>query len=187
MERLEYEGFEFFVGENMYYPREDTFFLLEEVMKLRGSLLEIGIGCGIISILYEKKKGEYVEGVDVCKEAVEIAKKNANINGSRAVFYESRMFSKVKNKFENVVFNPPYLSKLGEEGEGDETYLYDKGQIEEFITKAKEYGSNILILLSDANERFGEYMEKLEKNYEIEYKKSKRFFFEKLWCIKAKA
>jgi release factor glutamine methyltransferase len=101
----------------IYEPQEDSFLLREQVIKYsKGKVLDIGTGSGIQAIAAAKKADE-VLAVDIDSYAVEFADshaKGAGINNIR--FRKSDLFSKVKGKFNLIIFNPPYLpEEKGEE------------------------------------------------------------------------
>ena len=78
----EFMGLEFEVNKNVLIPRQDTEILVEEVMKdeYDGSrILDMctGSGCILTSLLYHGPNCSGV-GVDICKNALRIAEKNAD-------------------------------------------------------------------------------------------------------------
>ena len=110
----------FYVDQNVLIPRPDTEVLVEEIMKLYGkqkklSILDIGTGSGciIISILKERQKFRGT-AIDISKKALNIAKYNAKIHhlSNRIKFYKSSVDNFFKHKYDLIVSNPPYISKL---------------------------------------------------------------------------
>ena len=75
--------------------------------------LGTGTGCIIISLFLELNKKINVtgDGVDISDDALEIAKKNARYHNleDKINFFKSNWFSNVKNKFDIIVSNPPYI------------------------------------------------------------------------------
>ncbi len=142
------------VPEGVYYPREDSLLLAKalEKLKLKGkSALEIGCGCGFLSMLLAKRKAD-VTAVDMNPEAVEITKLNAHANKTHVHAFKSDLFSDVSGKFDLIIFNPPYLPV--EEGEKDVTYSGGASGLEtigKFIGQVKKHlnpGGGVLILIS---------------------------------------
>ncbi len=95
----------------------DTF-LLTDFLRLKGreKLIDLGTGCGVIPILLLLKHPELTAvGVDVLEENVEIALKNAEINGVSERFKAVKLNVKdVKERFKPasfdvVVSNPPFI------------------------------------------------------------------------------
>jgi len=99
----------------VYEPAEDTFLLLESIeVKPGDNVLEIGTGCGIIA-LECARLGANVTCTDINPYAIALAKSNYNRNKSlikgRFKVRKGDLFLKVKNyeKFDIIIFNPPYL------------------------------------------------------------------------------
>ena len=95
----------------VYEPREDSYLLQKYVQKYsKGLVLDIGTGSGIQAIT-ASKKADKVIATDINKKALEFAKLSSEIEKVNNIrFIKSDLFSKVpKNKFDLIVFNPPYL------------------------------------------------------------------------------
>lgn len=109
----EFMGLEFCVNEHVLVPRQDTEVLVESVLKVLepGSrVLDMctGSGCILISLL---KLGKSISGtgVDISKEALKVAEKNAEKMGVDAAFLHSDLFVQVEGKYDVIVSNPPYI------------------------------------------------------------------------------
>lgn len=113
----EFMKLNFYVDENVLIPQPDTEILVEEVIKSIDimeniEILDMCTGSGCIGISLAKNiKNTKVTLVDISKEAIEIAKKNAIQNGveNKVTFIQSDMFENVKGKFDIIVSNPPYI------------------------------------------------------------------------------
>ena len=117
----EFYGLNFLVSPDVLIPRPDTEILVEAAIKFCRNnsvkrVLDIGTGSGavIISIakeLAENKEIEFVS-IDVSKSALELARKNAKLNGLENIeFLNSSAFNKENYKEETlVVSNPPYIA-----------------------------------------------------------------------------
>ena len=110
----------FYVDKNVLIPRPDTEILVEEITKLydkqkKLSILDVGTGSGciIISILKERQKFRGT-AIDISKKALNIAKYNAKIHhlNNRIKFYKSSVDNFFKHKYDLIVSNPPYISRL---------------------------------------------------------------------------
>ena len=111
----EFMGLEFFVNEHVLIPRQDTEVLVEEVLKdgYGERIIDICTGSGCIAISLDKL-GHFKEvvGVDISKEALEVAKRNNEKLSASVNFIESDLFTNVENKtFDCIVSNPPYIRK----------------------------------------------------------------------------
>ena len=91
-----------------------TKLLLEfiEPLDLKGkTFLELGCGCGIISIL-AAQKGAFVTATDINQIALNALQENAKENQVNIEIIESDLFQKLQNRtFDFVVINPPYYPK----------------------------------------------------------------------------
>ncbi len=96
-------------GKMIYEPLEDSFLLEDQVKKFAGGkVLDIGTGSGIQAVAAAKKKSvKSVLAVDIQKEVIAHCKKT--VKKSKIKFRQSSLFSKVKGKFNTIIFNPPYL------------------------------------------------------------------------------
>ncbi len=111
-----YYGIRLELHPDVYEPAEDTFLIAETLDIKPGEMaLDVGTGTGLIALLMAKK-ARFVLGVDVNPLAVELARKNALLNGIRNVeFCLSDLFENVSGKFDVITFNAPYLPGEPEE------------------------------------------------------------------------
>lgn len=118
--RQEFMKLNFYVNENVLIPRPDTEILVEEVInfcnknvKKAYKILDLCAGSGAIGIaIATYVSNSQVTCVDISKEALEIAKKNAKLNNSSNIeFIKSDMFENVVGKYDIIVSNPPYIKK----------------------------------------------------------------------------
>ncbi|NJE54608.1 HemK2/MTQ2 family protein methyltransferase [Thermococcus sp. 21S9] len=111
-----YYGLRILLDESVYEPAEDTFLLAETLEVNPGeTALDVGTGTGLIALLMARK-AKHVLGVDVNPKAVELARKNALLNGIGNVeFRLSDLFENVSGRFDVITFNAPYLPGEPEE------------------------------------------------------------------------
>lgn len=109
------------VNENTLIPRFETELLVQKTIKYiskyfnrKVSILDIGTGSGCIAITLKKELDCNVDGVDISTGALEVAKKNNQINNTDVNFYESDVFSNINCKYDVIISNPPYIA-YGEE------------------------------------------------------------------------
>ena len=116
--KWEFYGLELFVDESALIPRFETEILVDEILKLdckKDKILDIGCGSGAISLaLAENLKKSYVYGIDINKEAIKLSNKNKEkLNLKNVEFFESDIFSNIKEKnFDIIVSNPPYIDEV---------------------------------------------------------------------------
>lgn len=128
-------GEDFIVNENVLIPRDETEILvrkaIEIVEKLKSrkvekrdttiqpfdhstiqpKVLDIGTGSGCIACIIAKLTDAQVIGIDISKDALQIALDNSSKLGlfNKAVFRKSDLFSNIREKFDLIVSNPPYI------------------------------------------------------------------------------
>lgn len=114
----EFMKLNFLVTKDVLIPRPDTEILVEEVIRKAENIsnpviLDLCTGGGAIAVSLAKYiKNVHICAVDISSKALEIAKKNAELNGvkNNIEFIESNLFDKIKErKFDIIVSNPPYI------------------------------------------------------------------------------
>lgn len=116
---VNFYGYKINVNEKVLIPRYETEFLVEKTIKysqeIFGSekvkILDIGCGSGAISIALKKELNCEVEAVDISKDALNVAKINSLENNTNINIFESDIFSNVKNKYNIIISNPPYIDR----------------------------------------------------------------------------
>lgn len=170
----------------IYEPREDSFLLLNEILKQKniGNALDMGTGSGILA-LELAKHAQNVVAADINKNAVKelnnLLHKN-KIHNIKSI--NSDLFSHISEKFDLIIFNPPYIPTTPGKVEFIDLDGGKNGTeiIERFLKNAANYlkdNGKILLLTSSLN-----------KNIKCLFKKSgfigkklaeKKIFFEKLF------
>lgn len=172
--KQEFMKLDFYVDENVLIPQPDTEILvekaIEEAKKIENvEILDMCTGSGCIGISIAKNiENAKVTLVDISKNAIEIAKKNALRNKveSQLTFIQSNMFEKVEKKFDIIVSNPPYIKtdvipKLDKQVQNEPHIALDGGKdglkfykiiIEEAQKYLKENGKLILEIGYDQKE-----------------------------------
>lgn len=111
-------GLKFIVNKNVLIPRFETEELVEQVVEYTKDLnkdkikiLDLGCGSGAIGLTLKSiLKDSEVTLTDISKDALEVAKLNANNLNLDVTFIESDWFSNVKlEQYDIIVSNPPYI------------------------------------------------------------------------------
>ena len=118
LNKKEFWSKKFYVNNNALIPRPETELLVDKLLKLfkgkKVSILDIGTGSGciILSLLSTLDKSLGL-GVDISKNAISVAKKNAcNHKLTNRVKFLNKSFEYVYNKkFDLIVSNPPYIER----------------------------------------------------------------------------
>ena len=118
----EFMGFDFYCTGDCLIPRQDTELLVmtaqeavekmfrEEQTALKVLDLCTGSGCVIISL--KRLCGEKIEalGTDISDPALNVARRNAELNGVRVEFRQSDMYDNTgETEFDVITANPPYI------------------------------------------------------------------------------
>lgn len=147
--------------------------LLENIpiTELRGEILEVGCGYGVVPIILSKVCEATIEGVDVNKRAISLALKNAEENSCKNInFYESNCYESINKKYDFIISNPPIRAGkkiVYEIVFGAKEYLKDNGKL--FIVINKDQGAKSLL-------------KELESSYEINLLTKNKGF----WVIECK-
>ncbi len=111
LKKAYFYGLEFYVNNNVLTPRFDSEILVENALKFDfSSCLDLccGSGCLGLSIKHFKPNVD-VCFADISLKALRVCKKNAKHLNIKAKFIKSDMFSKINQKFDLIVCNPPYI------------------------------------------------------------------------------
>ena len=166
----------------IYEAREDSFLLMKYIKNYaKGEILDIGTGSGILA--KEASKYGEVLAVDIDQDALDLVKKL----GIKA--RKSYLFSNVKESFDLIIFNPPYLPEDQEEDE-DSKKITTGGKngyelIERFFSQTKKHlkkDGKILIVFSSLTGDVFKIMEKY--GFEFRILEKEKLFFEELYvCL----
>ncbi len=113
----EFYGMNVKVNSSVLIPRPETeelvnWVLEDEVAMGRKSILDIGTGSGCIALALKKNLGEAnVEGCDVSKEALIVAKENAKNLNLDVRFFRCDILNDDIKDYDVLISNPPYISR----------------------------------------------------------------------------
>ncbi len=108
-------GRSFEVNRDVLIPRPETEELIDWVLgQLRhikdDEIVDVGTGSGAIAITLSLELGVRVQTVDISREAIEVAKRNAATLGATVRFYEGDGLAPIADHSIRVlVSNPPYI------------------------------------------------------------------------------
>ena len=190
------------VNNKVLIPRFETELLVEKTIKYINAMfndcninvLDIGTGSGCIAITLKRELGCKVTGIDISKEALEIAKVNAKNNDVDIEFIFSDVFSNVKDKFDVIISNPPYIREdeeiedivknnephLALYAKNRGLYFYDK-----ILSQCKKYLNDNFLMSFEIGFEQGDEVKKLVYKYlddvdvsvEKDYSGKDRFVF----------
>ncbi|MCL4381022.1 methyltransferase [Candidatus Marsarchaeota archaeon] len=167
-----------------YTPREDSFLLADAVKRHAfKKTLDIGTGSGIQGLV-AASNGCDVTFLDIDPNALDCARRNASMNSLGGRFVLSDLFSNIGGeKFNTIIFNPPYLHSKPLAGMQDPVRALDGGEggrevIDRFL---EAYGGHVLedhvvIMLESSLNGYESDVKKL--NAEVVAKE--RYFFEEV-------
>jgi release factor glutamine methyltransferase len=187
----------------VYSPAEDSWLLEEYLLKqnLAGKVcLDFGCGSGIQAIAMLNAGAKEVLSVDVNVDAlketgkkvkgflIKAKKSGAQFLGQFLGARKSEYFSNIKEKFDLIAFNPPYVPS-------DEVKWRDldggengRTVIDKFISKVKVHlnpkGVVVLLIssLNNPDEVIGEFK---KKGFVVSIESKKKLFFEELIILRA--
>lgn len=114
----DFMGEKFIVNNDVLIPRDETEILVLKAVEIINKnnfkmALDVGTGSGCIACMVAKLSDCQIIGLDISKEALNIALDNASRLNlfNKAIFRKSDIFSNVKpgEKFDIIISNPPYI------------------------------------------------------------------------------
>lgn len=114
--KSEFYGNEFFINEKVLIPRPETEYLVDLIVQeFKGKskrILDVGTGSGVILLsLLANNVGNSGVGVDISKEALEVASVNTHrlkLEDKVRLILSDRL-KNVEGTFDLIVSNPPYI------------------------------------------------------------------------------
>ncbi len=180
---VDFYGNKIFVNKNVLIPRFETEELVNLTLEYISDffsdgikIVDIGTGSGCIAITLKKNLPKaIVDAVDIERKALEVARKNADINETQINFYEGNLLEPLEKKYDVLISNPPYLNILDKEvmelvrktepktslfAPNDGLYYY-----EEILKQAKEYLNDKSLIAFEIDYRQGKKVKEIAKKY----------------------
>lgn len=174
-ERIETDGLVVDVPAGVYHPLPDSsseFFIRNiKGMQQVAKTLEIGCGCGVISLFIARTwPGSRVVATDISPVAVRASLDNARLNGLELDAFESDLFEKIEESgFDLIIFNTPMIDKNPENDIEKFSLCDPNGRITEaYLRQAAQHVSRDgLVIFSICNNSAYEVLEKVDLDYSI--------------------
>jgi release factor glutamine methyltransferase len=195
MTEYTYNSLKYTVPPEVYKPSEDTFLLARilEEGQTPGNMLEIGTGCGLLSLIAAKKKS-HVIATDINPHAVLTARQNARRNSLDTNIEVLRCDLAaplpLRPVFDHIIFNPPYLP-IEETGKdwisrswagGSAGVEFAEHTIDETASMLRHKGDFTFIVSGeDSLQRIQSFVE--SRRMRLRVKDSASFFFEKIFVV----
>ena len=115
----EFLGMQLEVDERVLIPRPETEELVELILAENPEenlkVLDIGTGSGAIALALARNRPDWtITAVDISQDALDLAMENADNLGLTLFFIKSNCFSEISSKYDIIVSNPPYISRVDE-------------------------------------------------------------------------
>ncbi len=175
-ERILTDGLVVDVPAGVYHPLPDSSseFFIRNIKAMDQSrikkTLEIGAGCGIISLYMAANWSSKTIATDISPIAVQATLDNAELNGLSLTAFESDLFEKIEDReFDLIVFNTPMIDKAPENDIEKYSLCDPHGLItENYLRQARHHVSKDgLIIFSICNNSADEVMDEIDLEYSI--------------------
>jgi release factor glutamine methyltransferase len=170
-----------------YTPREDSFLMLEALadFELEGfKILDLGTGSGILAAFCARQGGQ-VTASDIDANSIEEFRSAARRLGLSIRSVVSDLFSQIDERFDIVIFNPPYLPSEGIMDRSVDGGHDGNQVIGSFLSKLPEHLTEMgfgMLLLSSLNRPERLMLECPKLHFEKTHERS--LFFEHLYVFK---
>ena len=85
----------------------ETYTKSKNISAIKGKVLDFGCGYGLIGIYMANNCTADIDMIDINERAIELAKKNIQLNNVKANIYKSNIYSNVTSKYDLIITNPP--------------------------------------------------------------------------------
>ena len=175
-ERIETDGLIVDVPAGVYHPLPDSSseFFIRNIKAMNPNLisktLEIGAGCGIISLFIAANWTSRTVATDISPVAVQATLDNARLNDVRLTAFQSDLFEKIDEiDFDLIVFNTPMVDKNPENDIERYSLCDPHGRItESYLREARHHVSRDgLIIFPICNNSAYEVLDGIDLDYSV--------------------
>ena len=175
-ERIHTDGLIVDVPAGVYHPLPDSsseFFIRNIKAMDRNTIrktLEIGAGCGIISLFISANWTSRTVATDISPIAVQATLDNAELNNLTLTAFQSDLFEKIDERnFDLIVFNTPMIDKNPENDIEKYSLCDPHGHItESYLRQARHrLSKDGLIIFSICNNSAYEVLDAIDLDYSI--------------------
>jgi release factor glutamine methyltransferase len=173
-----------------YEAREDSFLMLEALsnLDLHGlHVLDMGTGSGILAA-YCARRGAEVVASDIDIDAIKALELAANRMGISIKLVTCDLFSKIHERFDIVVFNPPYLPSSTIDDRTTNGGKQGREIISRFLGELSQHlvenGRGMLVVSS-----LNDPEDLMTRHRELSFRivRERPLFFERLYVLEARA
>lgn len=104
------------IDKRVLIPRFETETLVDKTIKYASNMfnktiniIDLGTGSGCIAIALKKNLDANITALDISSDALEVAKQNAILNNTDITFINQSMTKPLKNNYDIIISNPPYI------------------------------------------------------------------------------
>jgi methylase of polypeptide subunit release factors len=175
-ERIETDGLIVDVPAGVYHPLPDSSseFFIRNIKAMNpnliGKTLEIGAGCGIISLYIAANWTSRTIATDISPVAVQATLDNARLNDVRLTAFQSDLFEKIdESDFDLIIFNTPMVDKNPENDIERYSLCDPHGRItESYLRQARHHVSRDgLIIFPICNNSAYEVLDGIDLDYSL--------------------
>ena len=177
-----------YVDKRVLIPRFETEFLVDKTIKYikklfnkKVDIIDLGTGSGCIAISLKKNLDANLTAVDISKDALDVAKKNANYNKTKINFLNQDMLENLSQTFDVIISNPPYIpvngyvEKIVKDNEPsialfaeDNGLYFYKKILENHLEKVNKPGLIAFEIGDNQKDELEKYLENYQFKYSIE-------------------
>lgn len=198
MIKINYKEYCLSIPDQVYLPSEDTYLLLETLQenlkkKRIENALEIGTGSAYISLgIYNQVNNLVVTDINpIVITYLNNLKKEYKLDKMKII--KSNLFNNIKEKFDLIIFNPPYVpsEKVPKDSEIDKLATdggaFGRTIILKFLKELKDHLSEdgvCYLLISSFNNPHYVFKQIIKNNLYYKVLKERNIFFEKLIILR---